>query len=47
MRQAILLTAITLALFCAISAIFYGVAMSTSQPTEKAPPAPQTVRIWT
>jgi hypothetical protein len=47
MRQAILLTAITLALFCALSAIFYGVAMSTPQPTKKAPSAPETKRVWT
>lgn len=47
MRQAILLTAITVALFCALSAIFYGVAMSTPQPIKKAPPTHQTKRIWT
>lgn len=47
MREPILLTAITLALFCALSAIFYGVAMSTPQPTKKAPSAPETNRVWT
>jgi len=47
MRQTLLLGAITVALFCALSAIFYGVAMSTPQPTKKAPPAPETKRIWT
>ncbi len=46
MKQALLLGAITLALFCALSAIFYGVAMSTPQPTKKAPPAPQGRSIW-
>ncbi len=47
MRQTLLLGAITLALFCALSAIFYGAAMSAPQPTKKAPPAPETKRIWT
>ena len=47
MRQALILTAITVALFCALSAIFWGVAMSTPQPVKKAPPAPEIKRIWT
>lgn len=47
MRQTILLTVIVAALFCALSAIFWGAAMSTPQPVKKAPPAPETKRIWT
>lgn len=46
MRQTILLTAITAALFCALSAIFWGAAMSTPHPTKKAPPAPQIRQVW-
>lgn len=46
MRESILLTAITAALFCALSAVFYGVAMSTPQPTKKAPPAHHGMTIW-
>jgi len=45
MRQAILLTAITLALFCALSALFIDIATSTPTPAPKAPPAPETKRI--
>lgn len=46
MRQALILGAITLALFCALSAIFWGVAMSTPHPAKKAPPAPQIRQVW-
>lgn len=46
MRQTILLTVIVAALFCALSAIFWGVARSTPQPTPKAPPAPQIRQVW-
>lgn len=46
MRNSLILIAITLALFCALSAIFWVVAMSTPQPTPKAPPAPQIGQVW-
>ena len=46
MKQSILLTAITAALFCALSAVFIGVAASTPHPAKKAPPAPQIREVW-
>lgn len=46
MRQALILGAITAALFCALSAVFIGVAASTHHPAKKAPPAPQIREVW-
>lgn len=46
MKQALILMAITVALFCALSAIFWGVAMSTPHPVKKAPLAPQIRQVW-
>lgn len=46
MRNSLILIAITLALFCALSAIFWGVAMSTPHPIKKAPPTPQIRQVW-
>jgi hypothetical protein len=48
-RNSLILIAITLALFCALSAIFWGVAVSTPHPTPKNAPEAREInwRTWT
>lgn len=46
MRQAVVLTAIVAALFCALYAFFLVVAASTPHPAPKKPSQPEIKRVW-